>query len=636
MINTYLKSISVNQINFVKYFVEVVKINVHNANKQNKNGLHFAAMFNLIEIAKYLIENGIEINSIDKDNRNAFLIAVYFKNFDFAKFLLNEYTNVDISQIDQFQNSSLHLTLMINNFKNKKIYEKYANNNSIFEFTKFLITKLYKKLKEVNNEGNNILHLSLKYHHTNLAKYLIEVEKFDINLINTQKKGFNCLFLGVQSKCDQDFLLYLIEKGAEIRSKNFYQSHLLFYSIENHFYSFSNLICEKIFHLDHHILRLNYDQIIELIGDSNKDFHQYFIHNRNFEEIPPNYLIISYYFQFIISSNHKMTIEKFIQKTTPNNILVWKFFAFLLCYGNLPPNFDEKINLYIRKAILCKEFDFLTYLINQNVIKKEHLDLFNSPEKNILIFSVKVKAPMKFIQLLIEDMKMDPFIVDQRKSNLLMITLQYRPKISDGLFHYLFQFSFDPNYENDQNRNVLHFLNNQNEEISLLFLKQKINLLTKSFIDFIIRSIRKRIDNFPIIFIKEAIKLGFNINRVLNIGSHFYERSILFCAISSWHFDLAFYLLIKNCDLIYPNEHKNGVPLTNHVIGLLEEVNRISNLERNPKTAREWNVLMNFAKIKGIDKTFEICIVKKISKKDWKKIFSMTIRFRPFIFHPKQ
>ena len=78
--------------------------------------MHFAASFNRVDILRYLLENGAEINVKDDQGYTPLLLAIETESLDAFKLLLDNGADPNSKQIDGYNSpvSYTHLTLPTN------------------------------------------------------------------------------------------------------------------------------------------------------------------------------------------------------------------------------------------------------------------------------------------------------------------------------------------------------------------------------------------------------------------------------------------------------------------------------------------------------------------------------------------
>ena len=208
---------------------------------------------NDIEGAKRAIEKGIDIHSTNYWKQTALHLSLFYKHFQFAYFLINN-TNIDIEKIDNFGKTPLMCLLSFPDIKNKK-FVKSVSKEEIFKFAIYFIEERNLKPIGKNERGESIFEVSILNYQYKVSKYLIEKNYFSIKenvLKKFNNRYTNILFLSMKRRVDEEFLIYLDDKGA-----NGDLFFFLEYSIHCKYYSFATHLYSKYFFISNQLL--NFD-----------------------------------------------------------------------------------------------------------------------------------------------------------------------------------------------------------------------------------------------------------------------------------------------------------------------------------------------------------------------------------------
>ena len=108
----YHYCIKKRKIDFVKIFIEEDKCDIQLVDDNFNNGLHYACLSNDIEMVKYLISKGVDLDESNKNGIKPIHIACQKKNIDIVKYLLSEIEKQFLD--DSNQNINLKMCNYIN------------------------------------------------------------------------------------------------------------------------------------------------------------------------------------------------------------------------------------------------------------------------------------------------------------------------------------------------------------------------------------------------------------------------------------------------------------------------------------------------------------------------------------------
>ncbi|XP_065845194.1 putative ankyrin repeat protein RF_0381 isoform X2 [Oscarella lobularis] len=173
-------------------------LDVNEANPNEVTSLHWSCLFNHVEMAKFLISAGADIEALNKWGRTPFLEAAYSGAEGTLNVLIEKGCNIHAKSA-QTGEGALGL----------------ASQKGHLKIGKRLVG-LGLDVNEANRQGNTSLHRSCKNNHVEMAKFLISVGA-DIEALN---KWGRTPFLEAAFEGAEGTLNVLIEKGCNIHAKS--------------------------------------------------------------------------------------------------------------------------------------------------------------------------------------------------------------------------------------------------------------------------------------------------------------------------------------------------------------------------------------------------------------------------------
>ena len=205
-LNSFFYAISLNQFSIVKFITEKENFDINIKNTREENALFICAKENKIEIGRYFVQRGIDVNYTTKEFQNVFHYALYYSNFDFAKFLVKE-TNVNINLLTKTKRNTPLMTSILSHrvlFNNNELTEE--EKEKISNFAIYLMnSKNYIDSWFINLSEDSLIDLTIKYHINSLSKYLID------NNHNIIMNNHNSLLIKSINSYNFETARYLIE-----------------------------------------------------------------------------------------------------------------------------------------------------------------------------------------------------------------------------------------------------------------------------------------------------------------------------------------------------------------------------------------------------------------------------------------
>jgi len=103
----------------IKIFEEMVEygvdLNERDCNNSGWSFLHFAAIRNDVDIARFLIENGVNMNAECNDRETPLALAIATGSTKVAKLLIDKGAEVNV--MDKYHRTPLFLAVLVNNFE---------------------------------------------------------------------------------------------------------------------------------------------------------------------------------------------------------------------------------------------------------------------------------------------------------------------------------------------------------------------------------------------------------------------------------------------------------------------------------------------------------------------------------------
>eukprot|EP00833_Pecoramyces_ruminatium_P018011 jgi/Orpsp1_1/1192043/evm.model.d7180000090145.2 len=206
-----ISAINNNNIPLIKNLIEN-NSNINIIINNNIKLIDSIIMKNNLELLKYLITIGLDINYKDKNGHTPLIYAIKAQNEPIIDYLLN--CNIIISEI---KNINIDINLI------KKILK--LNNPKLFSI-------LYNNFFDVNQKderGESLLNYSIEYNNEQFVKYLIECGAD----VNKEGSKYCTPLIKAIFKGNINIIRNLIDYGANVNKRVSYGNTPLIYAIEN-------------------------------------------------------------------------------------------------------------------------------------------------------------------------------------------------------------------------------------------------------------------------------------------------------------------------------------------------------------------------------------------------------------------
>ncbi|WP_299522996.1 ankyrin repeat domain-containing protein [Winogradskyella sp.] len=204
-------------LDLFKFFIE----NGVDINLQDENGhspFINAASRNSLDVVTFLLQYVKDINMVNTDGRSALAMAVSRNDIEVVNFLLKKGANV--STIDKEGNSLVYE--LLNNYR--------SNDTATFDAKLKLLTEAGLEMSKVQGQGKTLYHLAIEKNNIDLLKRVHEF-KIDVNTKNND--GLTPLHLAAMKAKNQDMLKYLISIGADKSVKTDFEESVYDLASEN-------------------------------------------------------------------------------------------------------------------------------------------------------------------------------------------------------------------------------------------------------------------------------------------------------------------------------------------------------------------------------------------------------------------
>ena len=297
-------------------------LNYNSLNQVDKLGntlLHYAIMYNKLEICYFLINSHIFLNQQNHLGMTPLFLAIHKNMIPLVNSLLKN--NADVSIRNDKGETPFYYAFLYGradiidlfiSYRKADFNQKNENGeNILFSLVRngnlSLLIKYFNPLlaKETDDYGNNLLHLASSYLNLDIVKYLIS-NGVSVNKLN--KKRETPLFNAIREK-NYQIIKYLLQNGALTDYKN-YGGILLKDYLENNYFNLKDyditLKYRINYPLHYAVLMNNKDLFINNLSDYNLEIKDMF--NKSVNDLI-NELNYTYYNTYIKQYNHNKQIK---------------------------------------------------------------------------------------------------------------------------------------------------------------------------------------------------------------------------------------------------------------------------------------------------------------------------------------
>lgn len=266
------------------------ELNLNIFDDQNNYLIHYVLLNDQVDILKIILKRDIRLDILDIDGRTILHIPIKFNLISTLKILLDYNSDlIGISIIDikdKLGLTALHYCVILNNFECFKLLIK-KNSDPLIR----------------DNQGNNVLHLALKYNRSNMINYLIEIINLNflsnnhetilqlalsyknIELVNTllkkkinlnnqeQEYGLGAIHQSILNK-NVSVTDNIIKSGADINLQDYYGNTALMYAINENLINHVKLFLNYSY-LNYNLTNFNGETALHLIFKNYDNYNEF-------------------------------------------------------------------------------------------------------------------------------------------------------------------------------------------------------------------------------------------------------------------------------------------------------------------------------------------------------------------------
>ncbi|XP_044582156.1 putative ankyrin repeat protein RF_0381 [Cotesia glomerata] len=212
-LTAYHVAVSENALEMVKYFLNVLKVEVNSKTEDGENALQLAGRAKSTEMINLLLDNGININHVNEQDsgQTALHIAIRLDDNELVDLLLRRGADVNILSADG----------------KTALYEAICKKNQ------YIITRLLDCGADVNKksssnryEGMTAIHQATLQESMELIKLLVN-RGADIDATARSNYSFkmeSAIDMAIKNNCDGELLQLLLDLGADINEAFVYKN----------------------------------------------------------------------------------------------------------------------------------------------------------------------------------------------------------------------------------------------------------------------------------------------------------------------------------------------------------------------------------------------------------------------------
>jgi ankyrin repeat protein len=212
-----------DQVNKLKELVSSNKMWLEKRDKHQRTPLHSAARYGALSAARFLLDQGADINAKDEGGNTPLHLASIFRYDEIIDLLIRH--KVDFSMLNAQGQAPLHLASL------------YGNPESIN-----LLLAGGAKLNIRDADGNTPLHITVWYRHPENLSEILKGDP-DIDAINTD--GYTPLHLAARRPDNEKAIELLLQQGADVNIPDPTGRNALLVSVGSHQKEYIGLLVSK-------------------------------------------------------------------------------------------------------------------------------------------------------------------------------------------------------------------------------------------------------------------------------------------------------------------------------------------------------------------------------------------------------
>ncbi|AYV79547.1 MAG: ankyrin repeat protein [Faunusvirus sp.] len=345
---------------FMKTLSDNSNIDVNVRDNSNNYLIHYAVLLNRVDIVKLLISRNCKIDIIDEDNRSLLYVPIKYNYHNMLTTLLSSIKSVIgvslVDLLDKNSNIPLHYALYLNNKTAVTELLKHSSNISIRD-----------------TDGNNSIHLAIKYKNTEIFKMLLEDKmiRLNNNLLNLQNKnGETPLHIACNYEL-ADIVEHLLKYKIDINIKDHdHQLTPLIYSIVLNNNTISTLLIQHGADINMQDYNGNTCVNYSVLEDNEHIYN----------------LMIKQYFNFNVTNIFGKTLCHIIIENSLHDISILNKYEFSYVL--------ERTNINIQD----NNGDSVLHILCRSGYWTHYIDILHTHKNNIYVLNRDNKTPIDYIK----------------------------------------------------------------------------------------------------------------------------------------------------------------------------------------------------------------------------------------------